>query len=184
VRQRDAEHPWAVAADHQARGLRRRREHDGVVGLAVGPLERHALTGEQPPDDREGLLEARHPVVERNAVGAELVLVPARAEAEHEAPAAHLGERGRHPRDQARRMESRACHQRTELHALCRGGERGEQRPRIPGAALASVIVAVEQMIAEPDRVEPDLLRGASHREVLGPADLPLDLRELDPDSH
>jgi hypothetical protein len=39
-------------------------------------------------------------------------------------------------------------------------------------------------MIADPDRVEADGLRRLGHRQVLRPADLPLDLRKLDPDAH
>ena len=101
----------------------------------VHAVERDPLPGQQPPDDREGLLEARHPVVVGQAERAELLLVPARAESEHEAAATHLRERRGHPRDQPGWMERRAGHQRAELHALGAGRERGEQRPRVPGAA-------------------------------------------------
>jgi hypothetical protein len=159
-------------------------DQHGVLGLNVAARERDSLTRQQPPNDRKGLLEARHPVAVGEAERAELLLVPARAQAEHEAAAAHLGERGRHPRDQAGRMERRAGHQRAELHALGAGRERAEQCPGVPRPALDPVTVAVEQVVADPDGVEADLLRGLRHRQVLGPADLTLGLRELDPDAH
>ena len=44
--------------------------------------------------------------------------------------------------------------------------------------------VAVEQVVADPDRVEAARLRRPRHREVLRPADLALDLGELDADPH
>ena len=44
--------------------------------------------------------------------------------------------------------------------------------------------VAVEQVVAEPDRVEAGLLGGARHRGVLRPAHLALHLRQLHADPH
>jgi hypothetical protein len=38
-------------------------------------------------------------------------------------------------------------------------------------------------MVADPDRVEPDVLGGPSHRDVLRPPHVALDLGELDPDA-
>ena len=58
--------------------------------------ERHALAVQQPADDLERLLEARDAVVERDPERAELRLVPARAERQHEAAAADLVEGRRH----------------------------------------------------------------------------------------
>ena len=47
------------------------------------------------------------------------------------------------------------------------------------GPRSGSSVVAIEQVVAEPDRVEPDLLRGQRHRAVLGPAHVALDLGQL-----
>src|SRR5215211_4940211 len=155
-----------------------------------GPLlpiisgKRHADAPEQAAHDRERLLEARDPVVVRNPERAELGLVPARAEAEHEAPAADLVDRRGHLRDQPRRVTAGARDQRTEPHALGRRRERREQRPRLPRRALGPPVAAVEQVVADPDRVEAALLGGARHREVLRPAHLALDLGKLDADAH
>ena len=62
-------------------------------------------------------------------------------------------------------------------------GERGHAPSSIPRPALRPPVVAVEQVIADPDRVEPDLLGGARHREVLGPAHDALDLGQLHSDA-
>src|SRR5690349_3200870 len=50
-------------------------------------------------------------------------------------------------------------------------------------AAAMRAIVPVEQVVAEPDRVESELLRGLRHRPVLGPAHDALDLGQLDSDA-
>ena len=44
------------------------------------------------------------------------------------------------------------------------------------------VLPAVQQVLAEPDGVEPEVLDGPDHVEELRPADLALDLGELDAD--
>jgi len=81
-------------------------------------------------------------------------------------------------------MEPGAGDERPQPDARGRRGERAEQRPRLPRRALRLAVVPVEQVVADPDRVEPALLRGAGHGPVLGPADLALHLRELDADAH
>ena len=184
VRERDPEHARPVAADHQRQAPRGRRQQDGVVGLPEAARERDPLAVQQAAHDRERLLEARHAMVVRDPEGAELLLVPAGAEAEHEAPAADLVDRRGHLRDQARRVEAGAGDERTEPHPLGRGGEGGQQRPRLPGPALGPAVAAVEQVVAEPDRVEAAGFGRAGHGEVLGPAHLALHLGKLDSDSH
>ena len=183
VRQRGRQHPLAVRADHQRHPARRARQQDRVVRLPEAAGQRRALAGEQLPDDLEGLLEPRDAVVVRQAEGAVLGLVPAGAEAEDEAAAADLGDRRRHLREQAGRVEARAGDERAERDPLGHGGECGEQGPGLPRAALGTTVTAVEEMIAEPDRVEADRLGGPGHRDVLGPPCLALHLRQLDPDA-
>ena len=145
----------------------------------VRAREREALAGQRAADDLERLLEARHPLVVRDAERVELALVPARAEAEHEPPAADLVDRRGHLGDQPRRVKADAGHQRADRHARRDRRQRGHQRPHLPRA-----LVLVEQVVAEPDRVEARLLGGDRHRPVLGPADLSFDLRKLNSDAH
>ncbi len=61
----------------------------------------------------------------------------------------------------------------------CQGGEDG---PHLPWTARWLAIVAVEQVVAGPDRVEPDALRQERHLAQLRPAHLALDLGKLDAD--
>ena len=61
-----------------------------VAGDVVAALEVDGALPQQRADDREGLLEPRHAMVEGEPEGAVLDLVPARAQAEHEPPAADL----------------------------------------------------------------------------------------------
>src|SRR3954451_4560661 len=76
-------------------------------------------------------------------------------------------------------MERDAGHQRADRHLRRDGGQRRHLRPHLPRA-----LVLIEQVVAEPDRVEPALLGGDRHRPVLGPANLAFDLRKLDSDAH
>ena len=116
------------------------------------------------------------------AVGAELGLVPAGAEAEDEAAAAQLVDRGGLLGEQGRVVEVRAGDERPELDPRRRGGDRGQQRPRLPRPAGGPVLPAIEEVLADPHGVEPEVLDRAGHVEELGPADLALDLGELDAD--
>jgi hypothetical protein len=165
--------------DHQRDAPARRREQDHVIRAVELAGQADALGVEQAADDREGLREARDAAVIRDAEGVELAPVPAGAEAEDEAPAADLVDRRRHLGDQPRRVKAGAGDQRPDRHARRGRGQRGHQRPRLPRPA-----VLIEQVVADPDRVEPDLLGGARHVQVLGPAHDALDLRELDADAH
>jgi hypothetical protein len=179
VREADREHPRRVRAEHQLRRRGRLRQEERVVDVVVAAVERDVLAGEQSADDRERLLEPRDEVVERQPERAELHLVPAAAEAEDEPTAGELVRRGRHAREQARWVERGAGDERAELDALGDPREPGERRPGIPRAADR---VAVEQMVADPHRVEADLFRRARHRRQLVPARLVLDLGQLNPD--
>ena len=57
-----------------------------------------------------------------------------------------------------------------------------EQRPGLPRPARRPVRPAIEQVLADPDRIEPEILDRADHVEELGPAHLALDLGQLDAD--
>src|SRR5581483_8484429 len=182
VREGGAQDAVAAAADHQRRSPHGTRQQHGVPSAPEPSLERDPLAREQPSDDRERFLEPRGAVVERHPERPELRLVPPGPHAEDETTAAHLVDGRGHLRDQSRRMETEARDERSELDPLGRGGERREQRPRLPRPTLGATVAPVQQVVAEPDGVEPRALGGARHRQVLGPADVALHLRELDPD--
>ncbi len=60
------------------------------------------------------------------------------------------------------------------------GGDRRQHRPGLPRAARRSIRPAIEEMLAEPDRVEAEVLDRPDHVQQLGPAHLALDLGQLD----
>ena len=59
-------------------------------------------------------------------------------------------------------------------------GDRRQHRPRLPRAARRAVGPAIEEVLAEPDRVVAEVLDGAGHVEELAPARLALHLGQLD----
>jgi len=79
-------------------------------------------------------------------------------------------------------VEAGARYQRAESDATGRGGDGGEQRPRFPRPPRAIDLIAVEQVITKPDRIEAHLLAEARHRHDVRPANLALDLRQLEAD--
>ena len=179
-----AEHPRTLRADQQRRtaGARRSRQELAVAGLVEPAVEVDGALAKQRPDDRERLLEAVDAVVEREAEGAKLGLVPAGAEPEHEATAADLVDRGGLLGQQRRVVEVRARHERPELDPGGDGGDGAHQRPCLPRPARIAVGPAIEEVLAEPDRVEAEVLDGPHQVEQLRPANLALDLGQLDPD--
>ena len=184
VRERRRKQTRPGPADHQLGRPCRRRQQDCILEAVERTVERYALAREQAPDLVERLLEARDAAVEGQPERAELLLVPARAERHPKPPAAHLVDRRSSAREQRRRAERGASDERPELDAARDGGDRREHRPAVPRPALAATVAAVEQMVADPDRVEAGLLGGQRQRAKLGPAHLTLDLGELDADLH
>ena len=122
-------------------------------------------------------------MVEREAERAVLGLVPAGSETEDQPSSADLVDGRRLLRQHRRGMEARRCDERTELDPR-RGRRQGSQhRPALPGPArLRFAWQPIQEVIADPDRVEPERLGAPGKRDVLGPADLALDLGELDSD--
>src|SRR5205823_13456932 len=96
---------WAAREDLAARR--------GMVRALVG----HFVLPHQRGDDVESLLEARDAMIERQAEGDELGLVPAGAEPQREAAAADLVERGRHLRQERGIAEGGAGDERADLGA-------------------------------------------------------------------
>src|SRR6478736_2591248 len=154
-----------------------------VGRLVVRPVEVDRPVREERADDRERLLEPADPMVVREPVGSIVRCVPAGAEGEDQAALRDGVHRRRHLGEHRRGMETRAGDQRAEFDRGGRRGERGERRPHLPGPTRTDRQV-VEQMVAEPDRVEADLLGQPSHLDQLRERHLPLDLRQLDSDLH
>src|SRR6266508_5886102 len=123
-------------------------------------------------------------MVERNAEGPELGLVPTGAEPEHQSPAADLLNRGRLSGQQPGRAEARARYEGPQPNPIGHGRERAEETPRVPRTALLAAIVPVEEVVAEPDRVEADVFGRTGHGGVLRPRHLTLDLGKLHPNAH
>ena len=119
VRHRDLEHPRARRPDQQRRatGAGRRRNARQVADLVEAAVEVGAALAQQAPDDGEGLLEPAHPLVVREAKRPVLVLVPAGAEAEDQAPAADLVDRRGLGGQHRRVVEAGRRHQRADLDA-------------------------------------------------------------------
>ena len=114
----------------------------------------------------------------------ELLLVPPGAEPCHDAAAGELVDCRKLSREDARLVERRAGDERAELDVLRDAGEPRERREAIPRPALRPPVAAVEQVVADPERVEPALLAGPRDRGQLTVAHDPLHLRQLEPKSH
>ena len=79
-------------------------------------------------------------------------------------------------------MKRGARDERPEADALGDGRERRQHRQSLPRSSLLTTVAAVEEMISEPDRVEANVLCRPGHRHVLRPANVALDLGQLDAD--
>ena len=105
------------------------RQELAVARLVELPIEVDRALGEQRPQDGERLLEARDPVVERRAQRRELGLVPARAEAQHQAPARDLVDGRRLLREHERVVERRGGNEGADRDAAQRRGGRPAPTP-------------------------------------------------------
>src|SRR6185503_13626674 len=154
------------------------------------PLHGDAGAADERGDDPERFLEPADAVVERISERRVLRLVPAAAEPEDQPPAGDLVGRDRHLSEQPGRSKGRRQDERAELDAARRRGEGAEDRPRLVVPDLRSdrrTLVAGEEVVAEPEAVDPALLRPAGHREDLAPRPTGAvlwRLREHDPDAH
>jgi len=124
-------------------------------------------------EDLHGLLETARAMIEGHTERLVLRLVPARADAQDQAPVAHLVEGGGHLRQDRRIAEGIAEHQGTDLHPLCRFGQRGQHGPALPDPCGRLTGAAVHEMVGQPDAVEAirlRLLRELTDRAVRTPA--------------
>jgi hypothetical protein len=109
-------------------------------------------------------------------------LIPSGAEPEDQPAVADLVDRRGLLRQHRRSVEARGGHEWTDLHALGDGGEGGEHRPRLPRAARGFAVVAVQQVVPDPDRIETDALRELGHLALFRPSNGALDFGKLDAD--
>ena len=180
---REAQHPGPLGSDQNRRPLRARSAWcDLAVSSRVEtPLEVHVPLSEQGGDDLQCFLQPPHPPVERIAECTILRLVPARADAQHEAACAHLIQSDRHLREQGRVAEAVAGHEGAQLNAPRRLRESGEHRPGLPGSTglpgrhlhLHGVFrgrFSEEQMVGHEQHVEADPLGHLGHLPEVGPA--------------
>jgi len=145
------------AADHDRRmrllhrGGEAHRVRHGVV-LAV---QRRLRLRQHAADDPERLVERSEPARHGLEVDAEapvLELEPAGADAEVEASAAHVIERRRHLRGEARMAVRVTGHHRADAGAARRLGEGGDRRPRLEARPLRIDEDRVE-VVEVPERV-------------------------------
>ena len=66
---------------------------------------------------------------------------------------------------------------------LCACRQSGQESPGVPWPAFFATIAPIQEVVSEPDRVEPHVLRSTRHGQVLGPGHVPLDLGELHADA-
>ena len=166
-----AEHARLLAGDEDRRpsGTDRLRKQLHVLRAMPAALEAHRLAAQQRRDDLHPLVEAAHAVVERVAEGVELRLVPAAAEAQDQPPSADLVQLGGHLRHERGVPERERQHERADLDPRGDRGNGGEHGPRLVDAERA-LVVAEDEVVRAPHRVEPGLLGRERHGAQVGEA--------------
>ena len=170
--------PGAADEDRQA-FLDRPRGAHGVVHRVEASVVGDPLPVEQPPDEPDRLVEPVEPFAEaRPEVEPERVVLglePAATEAEDEASARQVVDRGRELRGQPRTAERVGADEQAQADAL---GHRGERRDRRPALELRVGRIALvgQQVIVDPQRVPAGALGGETRVAQLGPG------RSLDPE--
>ena len=154
----------ATDADRRVRLLERLGVAAGVLELDVLPLERRGLVRQQPDDRLAPFVERVEPLSQRgmevDAVGARLLLVPARADAELEPPTGDDVERRGHVGQHRGVAVGHAGHQ--HAHAEPLGGLR-EGGGRDPALQARTGRVGVDriEVVERPSRLEQlDLVGG------------------------
>src|SRR5215510_16618181 len=105
-------------------------------------------------EDLQGLFEPSHTMVEGQPKRLILRLVPSRADAQDQAPMAHLIDGRRHFRQDGWMAEGVACNQRAEFHVLGRFCQRCQHRPAFPNSTGRLTRIAIQEVVREPETVE------------------------------
>ena len=133
-------------------------------------------------NDGEGFRESRYAPIERKAKRPILGLVPSRAEAKDEPPTTDLVHGRGQLREHGGIVETGAGHQRPDRDAARNRGNPGQLRPGFPRAARTVRIIPVQQMIANPDGIEAQLLAESNHCRNFRPANISLHFGKLEAD--
>lgn len=107
-------------------------------------------------------------MVEGEAKGPVLGLVPAGAQPQDQPPPADLVHGMGHLGQQGRVTEGIAGHQGAQLHPLRGSRQRRKHAPALPDAGGLAGLEAVEQVVVDPDRIETQLLGQARQALDLG----------------
>ena len=170
---REAQHartrPARADQDRRAVWSRSAGNEHAVVGPGICPPEIGTAGPQQLGDDRHRLLKTVDPVIEREAEGRVLRLVPTGAEPKDQTTAADLVDGISHLGKVGRVAEAGAEDERPDFGAVCHCGEGGNQRPAFPRATL-HIVVPLDEVIGYPDRVETDRFGRLGHCAQVGPA--------------
>jgi hypothetical protein len=150
------------------------RLQHALASFVVAPGEVHLPVAEQPVDDAEPFLEAAHPVVEGKSEGAVLGFVPARAEPEDQPAAGDLLDRVGELREVRGIPEGHARDERPDLYPRGHRRDGGDDGPPFPDALVPLARMPEQQVVLDPDRIEPDLLRASRHQADVRPARRPV----------
>jgi len=155
------DHARALGSEQQRRSLltRTARHVLAVPRLVVLPSEIDVPVPQHRYEDLHGLFETARAMIEGQPERLVLRLVPARADAQDQAPVAHLVEGGGHLREDRRITEGIAEHQGADLHPVCRFRQRGQHGPALPDPRGRRTGAAVHEMVGEPDAVKAIRLR-------------------------
>src|SRR5680860_512275 len=168
----DAHHSRAIGADQNRRSVPARtpRPQLAISGRMVCALEVDITITQESVNDLHRFLEATDPVVERKPKGIIFRLMPAGAKTQDKSPATDLVDGVCHLGNQGRVAKAGAGNERRDFDALCGGGQGGKQRPDIPRPLGMHTGKPKEQMIGQPDGVEPDLVYALGNGQNLFPA--------------
>jgi ATPase subunit of ABC transporter with duplicated ATPase domains len=155
------DHARALRTEQQRRPVLTRTAWHvlAVERLVVLPREIDVPVPQHRYEDLHGLFETARAMIEGHTERLVLRLVPARADAQDQAPVAHLVEGGGHLCQDRRIAEGIAEHQGADLHPLCRFRQRGQHGPALPDPCGRLTGAAVHEMVGQPDAVEAIRLR-------------------------
>jgi len=153
--------------------------------VIVGSREVQPSVAQQPPDDRQGLLEAGNEVVRRVTHGAVLKHRVAGTQAEYQPSTTDLVQGIGHLRQQRGIAKPGAGNEDPKLDAASRHGQGSQQGPPFPHAEgrhggdlrrdgstdpFVELTEDAPRVVGEPERVEADFLCLLGQTEEIGPA--------------
>jgi hypothetical protein len=122
-------------------------------------------------------------LIERNSERIKFGLVPASSNSKNESPTADLVNSGGHFGEQCRWVKANARNKWPKVNALSDCGQGRQQGPGFRGTTFGSSVAPIYEVVANPHGIKTDFFGGLSHGLIFGPADLTLDLGQLDANS-